>query len=392
MSGHLRASLLASAAFAMVTAASGAHAQPVDFVRVCDAFGSGFFYIPGTDTCLRVGGFVRGDLMEGPDYRVRGFAFEPQPGNLQNPLFDFNVETDGQRFSAGIDLGRIAGLSSAESTSIITGLMFSADFIDVEGRAFPNVTGFTDVEGRALPNFGIPGVGQDFGSFINSPTFVSSTAGVGVEGWGVRGEVRIDPFALMGVQVDPNSRTKVGVIAGFRYGENETDIGHSVWASTPAFFNQADTWAKYATRIDERTVTPYVGLSVYHTINLGPTMLHLGMAGRVGPSFTDVEVHDSLRAMGLGGRINLVQDIRRESSETLTYGSLSGSVGISGGPIKVSFVGMAEHGLLNQPNITRRGNVETSPGNFETVPTDFNLEEDWTFSAGLRLSVSFSGR
>jgi len=34
-------------------------AAPVDYVQVCSAFGTGYFYIPGTDTCLRVGGFVR---------------------------------------------------------------------------------------------------------------------------------------------------------------------------------------------------------------------------------------------------------------------------------------------------------------------------------------------
>jgi len=34
-------------------------AEPVEYVRVCDAFGKGFFYIPGTDTCLKVGGRVR---------------------------------------------------------------------------------------------------------------------------------------------------------------------------------------------------------------------------------------------------------------------------------------------------------------------------------------------
>src|SRR3954464_6999831 len=34
-------------------------AAPVEYVRVCTAFGAGFFYIPGTDTCLRVGGRAR---------------------------------------------------------------------------------------------------------------------------------------------------------------------------------------------------------------------------------------------------------------------------------------------------------------------------------------------
>ncbi len=30
-----------------------------NYVKVCDAYGAGFFYIPGSETCLRVGGFVR---------------------------------------------------------------------------------------------------------------------------------------------------------------------------------------------------------------------------------------------------------------------------------------------------------------------------------------------
>ena len=34
-------------------------AAPVDYVRVCDFTGSGYFYIPGTDTCIQIGGLVR---------------------------------------------------------------------------------------------------------------------------------------------------------------------------------------------------------------------------------------------------------------------------------------------------------------------------------------------
>lgn len=36
-------------------------AAPVEYVRVCDAYGAGFFYIPGTQTCLRIGGRLRAD-------------------------------------------------------------------------------------------------------------------------------------------------------------------------------------------------------------------------------------------------------------------------------------------------------------------------------------------
>ena len=34
-------------------------AAPIQYVRVCDAFGQGSFNIPGTDTCLRLSGGVQ---------------------------------------------------------------------------------------------------------------------------------------------------------------------------------------------------------------------------------------------------------------------------------------------------------------------------------------------
>ena len=36
-----------------------AQAEPVEYVKICSLYGDGFFYIPGTDTCLKIGGFVR---------------------------------------------------------------------------------------------------------------------------------------------------------------------------------------------------------------------------------------------------------------------------------------------------------------------------------------------
>ncbi|WP_319411843.1 porin [uncultured Cohaesibacter sp.] len=34
-------------------------AEPVDYVKVCDAYGAGYFFLPGTDTCLKISGYVR---------------------------------------------------------------------------------------------------------------------------------------------------------------------------------------------------------------------------------------------------------------------------------------------------------------------------------------------
>jgi hypothetical protein len=36
-------------------------AAPASYVKICDAYGAGFFYIPGTDTCVKIGGRVRAD-------------------------------------------------------------------------------------------------------------------------------------------------------------------------------------------------------------------------------------------------------------------------------------------------------------------------------------------
>jgi Porin subfamily len=34
-------------------------AKPVEYVRVCSLYGAGFWYVPGTDTCVKIGAFVR---------------------------------------------------------------------------------------------------------------------------------------------------------------------------------------------------------------------------------------------------------------------------------------------------------------------------------------------
>ena len=36
-------------------------AKAVEYVKICSLYGAGFYYIPGTDTCLKIGGFIRVD-------------------------------------------------------------------------------------------------------------------------------------------------------------------------------------------------------------------------------------------------------------------------------------------------------------------------------------------
>ena len=34
-------------------------ARPVQYVKICTLYGDGYYYIPGSDTCIKIGGFVR---------------------------------------------------------------------------------------------------------------------------------------------------------------------------------------------------------------------------------------------------------------------------------------------------------------------------------------------
>ena len=71
-------SLLLGSAAALI-AVSGARAadvvvaepEPVEYVRVCDAYGEGYFYIPGTETCMRISGYVRADIAGGDNVYAR---------------------------------------------------------------------------------------------------------------------------------------------------------------------------------------------------------------------------------------------------------------------------------------------------------------------------------
>jgi hypothetical protein len=66
---HFRRLFLGSAAaLAVVPGARAADAvvvaepEPMEYVQICDTYGVGFYYIPGTETCLKVSGYMRYDI------------------------------------------------------------------------------------------------------------------------------------------------------------------------------------------------------------------------------------------------------------------------------------------------------------------------------------------
>jgi hypothetical protein len=94
---NIKSLLLGSAAaLAAVSGAQAADAivaaepEPMEYVRVCDAFGAGYFYIPGSETCLKIGGYVRFQVEFGEEINGVGIY---QPGApLQNDAWDLQTQ------------------------------------------------------------------------------------------------------------------------------------------------------------------------------------------------------------------------------------------------------------------------------------------------------------
>src|SRR5277367_6542846 len=66
----VRCLLMGSAAGLMAVSAAQAadlpvKAAPVEYVKVCNIYGAGFWYVPGTDTCMKIGTWVRYEIYTG---------------------------------------------------------------------------------------------------------------------------------------------------------------------------------------------------------------------------------------------------------------------------------------------------------------------------------------
>src|ERR687883_125305 len=109
-------------------------AAPVEYVRVCSAYGVGFFYIPGTDTCLRVSGRAR---FEYNVASARQFSQSPTG-------FDFFGQAQHQ-----IDLDKafiqFAGITAGRATSFFDFYSNDLNFFGIVGsdRGATNLLAYT---------------------------------------------------------------------------------------------------------------------------------------------------------------------------------------------------------------------------------------------------------
>ncbi|MES0808163.1 porin [Roseibium sp. SCPC15] len=149
----LKSLMLGAAAVATATTAQAADLpvapEPVDYVRVCDAYGARFYYIPGTETCLRVGGRVRTQFVvnnvlddgawgsrdsDGYDWLARGYLYldartATEFGTLRAYVAMYGSSSNGSNDSFNLDNAYIqwGGLTAGRLGSnfdIFTGQTF----------------------------------------------------------------------------------------------------------------------------------------------------------------------------------------------------------------------------------------------------------------------------
>lgn len=183
------------AAATLVACAAGATARAengtaVEYVRVCDAYGTGFFYIPGTETCLKVGGRLRAERVENPSELGVG-TVRRQLGLDVSETFLYWMPSSVDRFGGGVDfeygLGK-RGSPLGDYYGFVYGSFdYSGGKEKASGRAEigqDGVTGTGFTFGRGHPMYGTGVIGTAPGFGLYGEGEISSNWAIGAAGYG----------------------------------------------------------------------------------------------------------------------------------------------------------------------------------------------------------------
>src|SRR5215468_10106574 len=112
----LRHALLGSAAGIFVVAGAQAadlpvlpvKAKPVEYVKVCSLYGAGFWYVPGTDTCIKIGAFVKLQVAYNMSSTGPFFGGAPAGGAGTTDTGGRNTRTDTAPFTIANRWGAVS--------------------------------------------------------------------------------------------------------------------------------------------------------------------------------------------------------------------------------------------------------------------------------------------
>jgi hypothetical protein len=161
----VKSAFLASAAG--LVAMSGAQAadlpvkaKPVEYVKVCSLYGAGFYYIPGTDICMKVGGYIRWQETFNPGNSISGGPLLGTGGRSTRAdsqdfaqrsralaTFDTRQQTAYGTLRTYLLIGFNQDSTSAPSTA--PSLYATRGFIQIAGFTFGKATSFFDFTSTA---------------------------------------------------------------------------------------------------------------------------------------------------------------------------------------------------------------------------------------------------
>jgi hypothetical protein len=155
--------LLGSAAgLVAVTAGQAADlpvkAKPVEYVKICSLYGAGFYYMPGTDLCIKIGGWVRAESVYG---NINGnVTWGPFNANYNNRTTSNEAFRARGYITADVrnqtEYGTVRGYIAVGLSTNDTGLQV-ASLVDSANRAFVQWAGMT------------AGLSQSFFDFYSVP-------------------------------------------------------------------------------------------------------------------------------------------------------------------------------------------------------------------------------
>jgi len=159
-------------------------AKAVEYVKVCSLYGAGFFYIPGTDTCIKLGGYLRIDTtFNGGTYDAPFWSGDNGQGNRYRNYFNSRSRmalTVDTRTATEYGVVRTFGqgdfqftmFGSQNPTTLATNLGNNTNLLDGPGggyvaveMAFIQFAGFTfgkSASAFATPWHGYPGNNSSF--------------------------------------------------------------------------------------------------------------------------------------------------------------------------------------------------------------------------------------
>jgi hypothetical protein len=140
--------LLGSAAgLVAVTAGQAADlpvkAKPVEYVKICSLYGAGFYYMPGTDLCIKVGGWVRAEAVWGGNGSM---TWGPFNANANNRTTSNEAMRARGYITADVrnqtEYGTVRGYIAVGLNTNDVGLQV-ANLVDSANRAFVQWAGMT---------------------------------------------------------------------------------------------------------------------------------------------------------------------------------------------------------------------------------------------------------